>query len=605
MDALNSTSWLLLACAGLVLIGIASSLIARRAGAPLLLVFLLLGMLIGEDGIIGLRFDNYHATYTLGSLALAIILFDGGLRTRAARMSGAIGPAAVLATFGVVITSALTGVAVWWLFDLGPEQSLLLGAIVASTDAAAVFFLLHANGLHLQRRVGTTLEIESGSNDPFAVFLTLMLCGWLASDGAGTAGDVALSLALQIGIGALAGYAGGRAMAAALNRLVLPAGLHPLLTVFGAVALFAMTNLLSGSGFLAVYLAGLVIGNRPVRAFANVLSVQDAATWLAQLMMFLVLGLLVTPSALLPVLLPALGVAAFLMLVGRPLAVALCLLPFRFRLREITFISWVGLRGAVGIFLASVPMLIGLPNAELYFNVAFVVVLVSLLVQGWTLSAAANWLKVALPRRDAPSRRVELDLPGQLDYEMVGYQVASDAAVLRGSKPPGWARAALVVRAEQVWTPEQAGPLQPNDYAYFLAPPGDVTRLDWLFAEAGEAREAERAMFGAFTLAGDLPLRALAEFYGLAVPAAIADLSAADLFEQRFDGEPQVGDRLRVGSATLVVRDIEDDRVAHVGLKFGVVDRALIGEPGAQARRWRRWIGAARRRIRRLPKPRD
>jgi cell volume regulation protein A len=342
-----------------------------------------------------------------------------------------------------------------------------------------------------------------------------------------------------------------------------------------------------------------------VRAFANVLSVQDAATWLAQLMMFLVLGLLVTPSALLPVLLPALGVAAFLMLVGRPLAVALCLLPFRFRLREIAFVSWVGLRGAVGIFLASVPMLVGLPNAELYFNVAFVVVLVSLLVQGWTLSAAANWLRVALPRRDAPSRRVELDLPGQLDYEMVGYLVAPDAAVLRGSKPPAWARPALVVRAEQVWTPEQAGALQPEDYAYFLAPPGEVTRLDWLFAEAGEAREAERQMFGAFTLAGDLPLRALADFYGLAVPAALADLSAADLFAQRYDGEPQVGDRLRVGAATLVVRELQDDHVAQVGLKFGAVGSALFGEPGASAGRWRRWMASARRRLRRTRDPRD
>ncbi len=599
MDSLNNTNWLLLAGAGLVLIGIASSLVARRAGAPLLLVFLLLGMLLGEDGFGGLRFDNYGATYTLGSLALAIILFDGGLRTRAGRMVGALGPATVLATIGVVITTALTGIAVWWLFGLGPQESLLLGAIVASTDAAAVFFLLHANGLHLQRRVGTTLEIESGSNDPVAVFLTLMLCSWLASDGADTVADMALSLVLQIGIGAFAGVAGGRAMAAALNRLALPAGLHPLMTLAGAVALFSLTNLLHGSGFLAVYLAGIVIGNRPVRAFANVLSVQDAATWLAQLVMFLVLGLLVTPSALLPVLLPALGVAAFLMLVGRPLAVALCLLPFRFRLREIAFVSWVGLRGAVGIFLASVPMLVGLPNAELYFNVAFVVVLVSLLIQGWTLSAAAHWLRVALPRRDAPSRRVELDLPGQLDYEMVGYLVSADAAILRGSQAPKWARPALVVRDQQVWTPEQAGPLKPDDYAYYLAPPGNVTRLDWLFAEASEALEAEREMFGAFTLAGDVPLQALADFYGLTVPPHLAQLTPAELFAQRFDSEPQVGDRLRVGQATLVVRDLEDDQVGHVGLKFGAVGNTLFGEPGASGGKVRRWVAFVGRRLRR------
>lgn len=597
MESLNASNWLLLGGAALVLVGIASSLIARRAGAPLLLVFLLLGMLLGEDGIGGLRYENYQATYTLGSLALAIILFDGGLRTRAGRMAGALGPAAMLATVGVVITAALTGMAAWWLFGLGIPEALLLGAIVASTDAAAVFFLLHANGLHLQRRVGTTLEIESGSNDPVAVFLTLMLTAWIASRGASSAGDMLLVLLLQIGIGAIAGVAGGRALAAALNRLALPAGLHPLLTVAGAVALFSLTNLLGGSGFLAVYLAGLVVGNRPVRAFANVLSVQDAATWLAQLVMFLVLGLLVSPSALPPLLLPALGVAAFLMLVGRPVAVMLCLLPFRFRLREVTYISWVGLRGAVGIFLASVPMLVGLPNADFYFNVAFVVVLASLLVQGWTLTPAAHWLRVALPRRDAPSRRVELDLPGQLDYEMVGYLVAPDAAVLRGSRTPAWARPALVVRAEQVWTPEQAGALKAGDYAYFLAPPGNVTRLDWLFADSGEAREAEREMFGAFTLAGDVPLSALASFYGLRVPPKLAELTPAELFAQRFDGEPQVGDRIRVGEATLVVRDLEDDRVAHVGLKFGAVGSALFGEPGVSTGVWRRTLADLRRRL--------
>jgi potassium/hydrogen antiporter len=588
MDALQGPNWLLLGGAGMVLVGIASSLLARRFGAPLLLVFLVLGMLLGEDGL-GFVFNDYRATYTLGSLALAIILFDGGLRTQLGAVRGAVAPAAVLATLGVALSAGLTALAAHWLLVLEPAQALLLGAIVASTDAAAVFFLLHANGLHLQRRVGSTLEIESGSNDPVAVFLTLLLTGWLLSHGAVTPLQMIGSFALQIGIGAALGVLGGRAIASALNRLALPAGLHPLMTVAGAIALFALTNLLGGSGFLAAYLAGLVVGNRPVRAFANVLSVQDAATWLAQLVMFLVLGLLVTPSELLDVLLPALGIAGFLMLVARPAAVLLCLLPFRFSAGETVFVSWVGLRGAVGIFLASIPMLAGLPNASTYFNVAFVVVLVSLLVQGWTIAPAAHWLGVALPRRDPPSRRVELDLPGQLEYEMVGYRVAPDSAVLRGRRIPGWARPALVVRSRQVWTPEQAGPLRPEDYAYFLAPPGRVTRLDWLFAEAQEAAEAEREMFGTFTLAGDVPLSALAEFYGLEVPVKLARSSAAELFAQRFDHDPQVGDRLQVGAATLVVREVDDDGVRSVGLKFGGVGAALFGAPASRPPLWRRW----------------
>jgi potassium/hydrogen antiporter len=589
MEVLNHSNWLLLGAAAMVLVGIASSLLARRFGAPLLLVFLVLGMLLGEDGL-GFRFDDYQAMYTLGSLALAIILFDGGLRTRLSQIRGALGPAATLATVGVVLTAGLTGLAAIWLLELSLMQALLLGAIVASTDAAAVFFLLHANGLHLQRRIGSTLEIESGSNDPAAVFLTLLLVGWIASNGAVSVADMLLRLVLQFGIGALTGVIGGRLIALALNRLALPAGLHPLMSVAGAIALFALTNLLGGSGFLAAYLAGLVVGNRPVRAYANVLSVQDAATWLAQLVMFLVLGLLVKPSELLGVLLPALGIAAWLMLVGRPLSVLLCLLPFGFKAREITYVSWVGLRGAVGIFLASIPMLVGLPNASTYFNVAFVVVLVSLLVQGWTLAPAAHWLRVALPRRDPPSRRIELDLPGQLEYEMVGYRVAPDAAILRGRPLPAWARPALVVRTKQVWTPEQAGALAPEDYAYFLAPPGRVNRLDWLFNEPLEAAEAEREMFGTFTLAGDVPLGALAEFYGLVVPPPLAGCTAGELFARRFEGEPQIGDRLRIGQAMLVVREVRDDEVTMVGLKFGSVGATLFGEPVANGSPRRRWL---------------
>jgi potassium/hydrogen antiporter len=578
LESLHASDWLLLGGAVLVLAGIGSSLIANRFGAPLLLVFLALGMLLGEDGPGGVKFDDVYTAYLIGSLALAVILFDGGLRTRIAHVRNALWPAGLLATAGVLVTTTLTGLAAVWLLQLDYAQGLLIGAIVASTDAAAVFFLLRANGLHLQRRVGATLEIESGSNDPFAVFLTVMLTGWIATDGDASWGQMALTLLLQFSIGTILGTLGGISIAQALNRLHLPAGLHPLLAVAGAVGLFALTNLLGGSGFLAVYLAGLVVGNRPVRAFANVLSVHDAATWLAQLVMFLVLGLLVTPSQLLPALPPALGIAAFLMLVARPVAAILCLAPFGFRKREIAFVSWVGLRGAVGIFLASIPLLAGLDHARLIFNIAFVVVLISLLVQGWTLGFAARWLGVALPRRDPPTRRIELDLPGQIEFEMVGYRVAPDCAVLRGGRLPGWARAALIVRGGHVHTAEQAGALRPDDYAYYIAPPGNVYRLDWLFAEQKEAREAEREMFGEFVLPGNIPLGALAEFYDLAIPPRHAERTADQLFAERFDGEPQIGDRLRLGPAMLVVRDLVEEKVARVGLKFETVSARLFGD---------------------------
>jgi len=303
-------------------------------------------------------------------------------------------------------------------------------------------------------------------------------------------------------------------------------------------------------------------------------------TWFAQLIMFLLLGLLASPHSLLPILWPALGVAAFLMLVARPAAVLLCLLPFRFRAAELVFVSWTGLRGAVGIFLASIPLLAGLDNAWLYFNVAFVVVLVSLLVQGWTLAPIANRLGVAVPRKDPSTRRVQLDLPGQLEYDMVGYRVAPAAAVLRGAELPGRVRLAMVVREGQVLLSGSIDTLAANDYAYFVTPGGQAPRLDWLFADGGDAREAERETFGAFTLPGDVPLGELAAFYGLAIPSRFAATTAAELFDERFDAQPQVGDRLTLGKGVLVVRSLHEDRVAQVGLRFAGVGERLLGDPG-------------------------
>lgn len=580
MHSLHTIDLRLLAGALLILTGIASSLLARRFGAPLLLVFLVLGLVLGVDGPGGIRYDDTQFTYLVGALALAMILFDGGLRTQARQVRGSVAPSLLLASLGVVLTAALTAVAAHFLLDLSPLQALLLGTVLASTDAAAVFFLLRAGGLHLERRTGSTLEIESGANDPVAVFLTIALTGWLAGTHAGGIATLLLQIVWALVGGVLFGYLGGRLIVLALNRLSLPSGLHPWLAMAGALSLFAMANLVYASGYLAVYLAGIVVANRPVRARAEVLSVQDAATWFAQLIMFLLLGLLATPSRLIDYLWPALGVAAFLMFIARPLAVTLCLLPFRYRAGEIGFISWVGLRGAVGIFLASIPLLAKLPNAWLYFNVAFVVVLVSLIVQGWTLARAAHWFGVAVPRNDPDTRRTQLDLPGQLDYDMVGYRVTAGSAVLKGAALPANVRMAMVVRDERILLAQESGALRAHDYAYFLSPTGKARRLDWLFAEGSQAREAEHEAFGAFTLPGNVALGELAKFYGLDIPPRYAKRTAADLFDERFDESPQVGDRLSLGRALLVVRTLRDERVAQVGLKFsGVGERLLSGAP--------------------------
>lgn len=573
MDSIAIIHALTLFVAALVIVGILSSLVAARFGAPLLLVFLVLGMLVGEDGPGGVRFDDYSLAYFIGSIGLAIILFDGGLRTRLANFRGVLVPAALLSTLGVVITAGLTGAVATVVLGLSLLEGLLVGSMVASTDAAAVFFLLRSGGLQLHSRVRATLEIESGTNDPAAIFLTLLFVGLLTAQAEDTSLQSVLLLLRQGVIGAAAGIFGGYVVAFSLNRLDLPSGLHPLFVVAAAVAVFAATALLGGSGYLAAYLAGLVVGNRPIRAAASVAAFHDTVTWLCQISMFIVLGLLVTPSKLVPYLLPAFAIAVFLMLAARPAAVALCLTPFRFPLPEQAFIAWVGLRGAVSIFLAAIPTLADAPNAPVYFNVVFVVVFVSLLVQGWTISPLARRLGVALPRAVHPVHRVEIDLPGQLTHEMVGYPVLSDSPILDNATVPAWARPVFVVRNNRIADPDEAGRLLAGDYAYFLAPPERVGILDRLFAHESAGSPLPDAPL--------LPIRAtatlgmLADLYGATVEPEDRDITVADHFARAFETPPAVGDRLSLGSLTLVVRQVEGERLAEAA----VVLEAAGAEP--------------------------
>jgi cell volume regulation protein A len=394
MASLDQVSIAILLGAALVMAGILSSLLALRFGAPLLLVFLFIGILAGDSGPGQLQFDDVRTTYLVGSVALALILFDGGLRTRFQSIRAVLAPSMGLATIGVLLTAAITAPAAKYALDLNWTEALLVGAVVASTDAAAVFLLVHAQGLRLRPRVGATLEAESGSNDPFAVFLTLMLVEFI-SVGHSSISHVLFDLAQEAMLGAVIGVLGGRVMVIALNRVALPQGLHAPFVATTALVIFGAAQLVHGSGFLAVYLAGIIVGNRPTRAHNSVVAFLDAATWLAQIVMFVLLGLLVSPHRLGSSIGPAVIVALVLMLVARPVTVFLCLAPFRFNWREKLFIAWVGLRGAVAIFLASIPMLVGLSKAYLYFDVAFVVVIISLLLQGWTLAPAARRLHLS------------------------------------------------------------------------------------------------------------------------------------------------------------------------------------------------------------------
>lgn len=576
MEAIDLSNTALLLGAGLIVAGILSSLIATRFGAPILLMFLAVGMLAGEDGPGGLRFSDYRLTYLIGSLALAIILFDGGLRTRFLHVRKAVAPATVLATVGVLITAGLTGAFGAWALSLGTQQGFLIGAVVASTDAAAVFFLLRSGGLQLRSRVGALLELESSVNDPVAVFLTVATVSVIAAGGAGeTFLHVIIDLGREAVLGTLVGLGGGFGIVLLLNRVQLPGGLAPLLAVSGGVFVFGLAATVGGSGFLAAYVAGLVLGNRPVRAFAGILSLHDAVTWLAQIIMFLALGLLVSPHQMLGVAVPGLMIAVFLIFVARPLAVWLCLWPFGFNSRERLFVGWVGLRGAVSIFLASIPTLSGLPNSHIYFNVAFFVVLISLSLQGSTIKRAARRLGQALPRTGYPITRTEVDLPGQHNVEMIGYPVGNESRVLSMTKLPEWAKLTLVVREGHILEPVVAGALKPGDYAYLLAPELKAHSLDSVFAPATERRGLD--LEGEFAIRGDAPIDKLEEFYGLGSSADQRSKTVAELFAEHFDKAPEIGDSLQIGASQLIVREMAGDDVFLAALQLEAAAQLSLG----------------------------
>lgn len=390
--------YVLIVAAALLLVSVLVSKISDRFGIPALLLFLILGMVIGSDGPGGIYFDDPALAQFLGVIALVLILFSGGLDTEWNRVRPVLKEGMLLATFGVFLTALAVGLFATLLLGFSLTEGLLLGAIVSSTDAAAVFSILRSRGISLKGRLKPLLELESGSNDPMAIFLTIGLIQLLSNPDTSPLSLVALFV-LQMGVGAVMGYGMGRVMLFFVNRSRLGyEGLYPVLTLSLIFLTFGLTDALNGSGFLAVYLAGIVLGRFDFIHKRSLLRFHDGLAWLMQITMFLALGLLVFPSELAPIVGVGLLIAAFLMFVARPLSVFISLLPSSLDWRAKTFISWVGLRGAAPIILATFPLLARLPQADLIFNIVFFIVLTSVLLQGTTLSPVARWLRV-----DAPS----------------------------------------------------------------------------------------------------------------------------------------------------------------------------------------------------------
>ena len=561
--------------ATLVVAAAFTSLLSFRFGAPLLLVFLLVGLLAGEDGL-GLKFDNLGAAYFIGSIALIIILFDSGYATRLSVLRLAALPSLALATVGVVVTAVLVGVAAEVILGLSWREGLLIGVIVAPTDAAAVFFLLRVGGITLRDRVRSTLEVESGSNDPMAIFLTLALVGVLSAGGDLSVGIIG-DFALQLVVGGVGGLAAGVLIVQIVNRTQFDAGLYPIVVTALALMTFAVTGMLGGSGFLAVYVAGLVSGNARMRHAVALRRFQEGTTWLAQIAMFLTLGLLATPSQFPAVAVPALLLSAFLTLVARPIAVWVCLVAFGFSRQEMAFIAWVGLRGAVSIMLAILPIVSGLPSGRPMFNVAFVVVLVSLLVQGWTIGPMARFLGLIVPGRSGPVDRIELELPGSSAYEIVAYVVHPESAVARGHRIPRWARPSLVIRNGRTLRPHRAGRPEAGDRIYVITTPEYVGLLDGLFG--GRAGADDPQLYGDFALAPDTRLADVARAYPVELVPGDGQLTAAQFLRRELSGAIEAGDRVPLGDVDIIVRRVSDSHeIVEVGLalEHGRVARPKI-----------------------------
>ncbi|MBI1245398.1 MAG: potassium/proton antiporter [Alphaproteobacteria bacterium] len=562
----------------LIVVSILAGMFSSRLGAPLLLVFLGLGMLAGEDGPGGIAFGDFQVTYLVGSVALAIVLFDGALRTPRQAFRLALKPALVLATVGVAITASIIGALAWFTLDLPPVGSFLVGAVVASTDAAAVFLLLNMRGTELNKRVTATLEVESGINDPMAVFLTVACVEYLLQPAAEPGLRLAIFFAIQMLGGAAIGIAGGFALVWLVNRAELAGGLYPVLCAAFAITVFAAAQSVEASGFLAVYLAGLVLGNKRHRAQATILRFHDGLAWIAQIVMFLMLGLLVTPSKLVANIGPALAIGVVLILVARPLAVFACLAPARFDWREKAFIAWVGLRGAVPIFLASIPVLAGVTGGMTYFNVAFVAVIASLVVQGWTVGPAARFLGLALPPQTEQIGRSEIDLPLVADRDAASWRVAERSPALDktfANLPlPRRARIIAVIREGAIMNRQELDRLLPDDQIIALVPPEHTMTLDKLFAPR-PVRRKNVDDGGEFEFPGSLRLDALCLAYGLPFDPFEAEVTLADYLAGKLGPDAVEGDRVRMGPVELVAREIVKGRATRVGLELEAPDERL------------------------------
>ncbi|MFG0262306.1 MAG: potassium/proton antiporter [Novipirellula sp. JB048] len=554
----------------LLLLGIASNKFSARMGLPVLVLFLFVGMMAGSEGLGGIEFENYTLAHGIGTICLSMILFDGGLRTPYRSIRAVWKPAGVLATVGVFVTALITGISASWFLQIPILHGLLLGSIVGSTDAAAVFSVLRSGGVYIRRKLADTLEVDSGSKDPIAIFMTVGLIQVLTGEVPLGAGLVSLFFA-QMVLGTVVGVLVGWGGSGLLKHIQLDAaGLYPVLATALGLFSFGCAAALGGSGFLAVYLTGIVIGNRRPVFHRGILLFHDAVAWTCQILMFIALGILSFPSRLLEVAGPALLISAVLILIARPVAVFLCAGVFRYSLRELSFLSWVGLKGAVPITLATFPMLAGLPGASLLFDTVFFVVLVSAVVQGWTLPTVARFLKLEVPTRLPPPVTLEISSLRNVDGDIVDYFVDEDCRAagckLSQLALPDGVVIALIVRAEQIIPPQGRSQIEVGDHVIVVLRPGVRAMVDRVFAHQ-EQHQVVLPSALEFPLRGSIKVGEVEQFYGLRLGGK-PDLTLDQLMRKRLGAKRVVlGASVRCQQVVLFVRELSSSAtVDYVGM---------------------------------------
>jgi potassium/hydrogen antiporter len=558
----------------LILLGIASSKLSARLGMPVLVLFLVVGMLAGEEGIGRIKFDDFRLAHGIGTVALSLILFDGGLDTPLSALKRVWKPALSLAVPGVLITALITGLAASWILGLSTLEGALIGSIVASTDAAAVFSVLRSGGVSLSQRLQSLLEVESGSNDPMAIFLTIS-CIWMLQ------GQLEFGLGMlglfvsQMAVGAIFGIIGGLVAVRVVNSITLDsAGLYPILVTGMGLLIFGLAVVFKGSGFLAVYLAGIVIGNNKVVFQRGIRLFHDASAWLAQIVMFIVLGMLSTPSRLLDVAWQGLLVGGVLIFVARPVAVLLTTLPFRFNVRELTFISWVGLKGAVPITLATFPLMLNtvdapIPSAPLVFDIVFFVVVLSAVIQGWSLPTVARWLGLQVPLRHLPPVQLEISSLHHVDGDIVDYTVGPDSRTahrrVRDLALPQGVVIALVARHREIIPPQGDTVLIPGDHVMVVLKPETRPLVDRIFAD-DLTQQTELPQGMEFPLRASITVAEFEEMYGIALDVP-RTLTLADALRQKLKEPPTEGHVIHCKQVALRIRSLAPDGTIHqVGL---------------------------------------